>query len=78
MKISRPFIIIIGLGFILAVGIGMILPKYQDLVLLRSKVQEKRAELQSEKEYFFKLKEASEELKKHEEALAMFREKFWR
>ncbi len=66
----RPLAIIIGLILLAALGIAVVFPKYQNLNLLQSKIKEKEAELQSEKEYFSNLDDISEELKKYEESLS--------
>jgi len=66
----RPLAIIIGLILLVALGIAVVFPKYQNLNLLQSKVKEKEATLQSEKEYFSNLSDISEKLKKYEESLS--------
>jgi Tfp pilus assembly protein PilO len=66
----RPLAIIIGLILLAALGIAVVFPKYQNLSLLQSKVEEKEAILQSEKEYFSSIGDVSEKLKGYEEGLS--------
>jgi len=66
----RPLLIIIGLFLMLILAVGFTFPKYKNLTLLQLKVEEKEGELQLEKEYFSKLAETSEKLKKYEESLS--------
>jgi len=66
----RPLLIIIGLFLMLILAVGFTFPKYKNLTLLQLKVEEKEGELQLEKEYFSKLAETSEKLKKYEESFS--------
>jgi len=66
----RPIAIIICLFLALIIGFGLLIPKYQNLNLLKLRIQLKEAELQNEEEYFSKIHIISEDLKKYEEGLA--------
>lgn len=70
MSISRPLAIIICLFLILSLGIGLVVSNYQKLSLFKSRVREKTAELQLEKDYFSEIDTFSEKLKENEENLA--------
>lgn len=67
---SRQIIIIITLSSALIFGIGLVSPKYQDLNRIQKQIGEKKAELQSQEEYFSNLKKTSEELKSYEVQLS--------
>lgn len=55
----------------LILGVAFISPKYNDFKLVQAKVEEKKAELESQEEYFARLRETAEKLKEHEPQLAI-------
>lgn len=67
---NRLFIIIISLSLGLILGWGLVFPKYQELSSLRQKIEEKKAEINNQDEYFSNLKKISEELKNYQIQLA--------
>lgn len=54
----------------LILGVSFISPQYNDFKLLQGKVEEKKVELESQEEYFARLRETSEKLKQYEPQLA--------
>jgi len=68
--VSRPLIILFSLFAALFLVINFLVPQYRNLKELQSKIEEKKIELQMEKEYSSRLEKIAEELKKYEENLA--------
>ncbi len=66
---NRPIIIAFCFFLTLILGVGFLWPKYQNLNTLQKRVEEKKVELKYQEEYFLKLKEISEELKKYQTQL---------
>lgn len=63
--------ITIFISFLLTIVIGLVLvwPKYQDFKSLQTRISQKRAELQSQEEYFSNLQKISEELSQYSDSL---------
>jgi Tfp pilus assembly protein PilO len=66
----NKLIIIIGCSvLVLILGLLLLLPKYQNIQLLKADIQEKEFEFQSKEAYFTQVKEISEELEDYGEPL---------
>jgi Tfp pilus assembly protein PilO len=66
-------ILFTAISFLLAIVLGVVLihPKYQELQLLKEKIEARKVELQSKEDYLQKLKETSQELKEYEAELSI-------
>ncbi len=69
-SMSRLTLIIICFFFILLISLFLIWPKYQELRALKVEVEEKETEFRYLEEYFSKLDQSSQELKKYEAQLS--------
>lgn len=66
---NYPFYIIVCLSLSLLLLFNLVLPGHRNLSFLRGEILKKEFELQSQEEYFQRLQEVSEELKKEEDSL---------
>ena len=67
---SAPMITLLALLVVILLGAVILWPKFQELKIIQKNIEEKKAELQSKKEYFSKLNEIKIELGKYEEELS--------
>jgi Tfp pilus assembly protein PilO len=66
---SKSAIGLISFLIVLALGIGLIWPKFQEFQRIKSELEEKTLEFESQQEYFSKLQKIDTELKNYEEGL---------
>jgi len=69
MEIDRPIIIVLLLVIIISLVFFLILPKHYEFKVLQQKAVEKEAEFKAKSEYYFRIEDVFEDLKRREEQL---------
>lgn len=69
MEIDRPIVIVLLLVIIISLFFFLILPKHYEFKILQQKTVEKEAEFKAKSEYYFRIEDLFEDLKRREEQL---------